>query len=560
SLPLSALAHQWEDTGSTLKSTLSNYHQLCLCLSEASGEIDMTKKDLVSYFDSALQPGALLSTLFSQLKKSQEVLSKARNRLVSPIYNFPSEILSKIFLHFVYDKDSDTPLYVEFTIRTFYHRLYTLLGVCSVWRNIGVSTPMLWNLIPVIRDVRFTLSNRATSRSLRRSGMLPLDLAVMIPHLVPDLLVARLTKYAPRFRTINILSEEPYTIRKIMHPLLHQNVSESLSELSLCVTDLENIDRLSNSPYYMFLPESPEHPLLLELLQSLTRFRFNGATFDWSQITFSSRLVEVRVHSVILGNDSSLHAFLRAISTAPKLQKLELVSVMSFPDPGLLDDAPQVELPELQSLVLIDLYFNTLSTLLRSITPLSHRLTLCLTENSRERIFSARDPDIGRESVNVTDLRATFQGICIDTLLLMGQEKNLNYVDLILALDVVQSLNTIKMDDWAVDETFCRAFTRLQPKPREWSIAVPKIQNLFMTNVKISDQEGLKELVHSHDLKMILLGGQLNCGSEESEDWEPLKGSEDIVDWLVNRVPNVRLVPDDEFTPPEFLFAVWRLW
>ncbi|KDN34413.1 hypothetical protein RSAG8_12495, partial [Rhizoctonia solani AG-8 WAC10335] len=418
--PLTTMVDQWKETGSTVAKTLSKYLELCLLLSKLPEDTDTDRKNLVSYFDSALQPGALLTVLSDQLAKTREALARARNRFISPIYNFPTEILSKIFLYFVFDKNTGSPTYVEFTVRTLYDRLHTLLGVCSVWRNVGIATPALWSLVPVIRDVCFTLSRRATSLSLRRSGTLPLDLAVMIPHVVPDGLVARLAKHISRFRTINIIAEEPRTIREIMNPIMELNVSSSLTELSLCVGDLENLDRLDNNLYYMFPPESHTHPLLVQLLQSITRFRFYGATFDWNQIKFSVRMVEIRVHSVIIGTDSALHEFLQALSTAPELQKLELISITSFPEPGLGNPLPIV-LPKLQSLVLDNLYFNTLSIALRSITPLSHQLSLCLTDISLERVFSARNPELERESVVVTELTDALKGISIDTLLFRRQ-------------------------------------------------------------------------------------------------------------------------------------------
>ncbi|KAG8730484.1 hypothetical protein FRC12_020238 [Ceratobasidium sp. 428] len=188
--------------------------------------------------------------------------------------------------------------------------------------------PMLWNLVPVIRGPRFSLSYEATSLSLNRSGTLPLDLALMIPYFVPNSLMADLTKHASRFRSINIVSQEPDTVQDILRPLLEHNTSSSLSELSLCVTQLEHIDQLGDEPNYMFPPDhESSKDRLPQLLQSLTRLRFNGATFDWAQITFSTRLVELRIHSVFLGYDSFLHEFLRAISAASELQQLSLASI-----------------------------------------------------------------------------------------------------------------------------------------------------------------------------------------------------------------------------------------
>ncbi|CAE6455910.1 unnamed protein product [Rhizoctonia solani] len=559
-LSLPVVVEQWKETGSDLAGSLSRYLDSCLLLSKASENAGVDRKDLISHFDSTLQPGALLTMLSEQLAKSREVLSKARNKLASPIYNFPAEILSRIFLYFVED-DSDSPTYVEFTVRTFYHSVHTLLGVCSVWRNVGISMPHLWNLVPVIRDVRFTLSWQATSLSLRRSKTLPLDLAVMIPHVVPERLAARLAKHASRFQTINILAEEPCTIQEIMDPLLKRNVSDSLTELSLCVSDLEQLDRLDNHPYYMFSPRSPTHPLLVELLQSITRFRLFGATLDWSQVTFSTRMVEIRIHSVIIGSDSVLHELIRSLSTAPELQKLELASITSFPEDDL-DDILPIVLPKLKSLVLEDLHFNTLTIILRSITPLSHQLSLNLTNASVEKIFSARDPELGRETVPLYDLIDELNHLSIHTLIFANPSQSFDDVDIALLLGEILSPNTLIMNNWTIDKQICKYLTWGVYKPNVRPLVIPKLRNFHLTNVRIADQEALKELVRMRSLQTVLLGGYVNCTSEEPEepeDWEPLEGEEEIVKWLADHVPTFHLMPGGDYRPPELLSAIWHL-
>ncbi|CUA77986.1 hypothetical protein RSOLAG22IIIB_06909 [Rhizoctonia solani] len=560
-LSLPVIVEQWKETGSALADSLSSYLDSCLLLSKASENTGVNRSDLISHFDSALQPGALLTTLSEQLAKSREVLSKARNKLASPIYNFPPEILSKIFLYFVED-DSDSPTYVEFTVRTFYHRVHTLLGVCSVWRNVGISMPHLWNLVPVIRDVCFTLSWQATSLSLRRSKTLPLDLAVMIPHVVPERLAARLAKHASRFRTINISAEEPCTIQEIMDPLLNRNVCDSLTELSLCVSDLEQLDRLDNHPYYMFSLRSPTHPLLVELLQSITRFRLFGATLDWSQVTFSARMVEIRIHSVIIGGDSVLHELIRSLSTAPELQKLELASITSFPADDL-DDIPPIVLPKLKSLVLEDLYFNTLSTVLHSIAPLSQQLSLCLTDRSIEKIFSARDPDLERETISVYDLIDELKGVSIHTLLLANRDRSFKYLELAFLLKAVSPLNTLKINNWTIDQIICGILQRRKYGPTgHVQPPVIKLRNLHLTNARIADQEGLKDTIRVQGLEAVLLGGYINCASEEPEepeDWEPLEGEEEIVKWLADHVPTFHFMPGGDYRPPELLSAICHL-
>ncbi|KAG8693263.1 hypothetical protein FRC09_010627, partial [Ceratobasidium sp. 395] len=516
--PSSAIVHRWKETGRALANTLSEYVELCLDLSRTSEETSDSSTDLVSQLDSVLRPGALFTVLSDKLTRSQVAVTKARNILASPVYKLPSETLSKIFLCFVYKERSASPVYVEFTVRSLYHRLHTLLGVCSGWRDVGISTPALWKLIPVIRSSRFSLSYSAASLSLNRSGALPLDIAAMIPQVFPESPVADFIKHASRIRTINIISQEPYTIQDIMYPLMEHNISSSLFGLSLCVTNLEHVYRLGDEPYYFFLPNhesSEDH--LPRLLQSLTQLRFSGATFDWTRVTFSHRLVEIRVHSVVLGKDPSLHEFLRAVSTAPELQRLSLASVSSFkePNPGT---PPEVRLPKLQSLILDHLYSNTLSIILRSIMPISHRLTLSITDRTVQTVW----PEHPNEPIaaSLTGLRLLLEGISVDTLLL-GEMFSGPRLFLAPVLNTIQSLNTLQVNEWIVDAEFCKLFTWRESRFNTLELGIPKIRNLHLTNARLVDQQGLKDLVLSHGLEMMLLGGYLT-NDFQLEDWRSL--------------------------------------
>ncbi|KDQ62867.1 hypothetical protein JAAARDRAFT_358342 [Jaapia argillacea MUCL 33604] len=91
------------------------------------------------------------------------------NTLVSPTHHLPPEILSRIFFH-CYDK------YVSLD-RTLLH----LLLVCKHWRNVALSTPLLWSSIGVepshslsFREVRRLKS--ALRTFLQRSGTTSISL------------------------------------------------------------------------------------------------------------------------------------------------------------------------------------------------------------------------------------------------------------------------------------------------------------------------------------------------------------------------------------------------
>ncbi|CAE6358735.1 unnamed protein product [Rhizoctonia solani] len=555
--PLPTLLHQWKETGSALATTLSKYLDLCTLLSNASELTNTTGKDLVFDFDSVLQPEGLLSVLSGKLTSAQEILAKARNRVASPIYKFPAEILSNIFPYFIHAQDSNSPVYIELSIRRLYSRLHTLLAVCSVWRGIGLSMPMLWNLIPVIRNSRFLLSYAGTNLSLNRSGGLPLSLGIVVPHVIPGALVTELTQHASRIRTINIAAHVPCAIQQVMIPLMAHGLSDSLSELALSAEDVEHVDRLRDNPWYMISPDDERD--LLPLIQPLTRLKLAGATLDWGPITFSPRLVELRLQAIIIGHDSFLYEFLGAISTAPELQTLELMSVISFPDPDL-EDPPKVVLTKLRSLVLDDLHFNTLSIILRSITPNSYQLTLAPTRNILTTVISIRD--FVTQPVDIFDLCDLIEGRTIQTLLFMNQDRCLHHDILTLIMNTMSTINTLKLDNWTVDEGFCRAFTRREHQILGLAVHIPNIRHLSLSNVRIDDQGGLKELVHSHNLETIFLSGDLNHGpkgSENPDDWRPLgPWDEEVVERVAGQVPGIGMALGD-YRPTEFLSAIWQL-
>ncbi|KDN34645.1 hypothetical protein RSAG8_12270, partial [Rhizoctonia solani AG-8 WAC10335] len=346
--PSPVTAYQWKEAHDSLDATISRCSKICSQICSVSQVAETSRNDLISQLDSAR------SALTSQLGVSQAMLARARNRLASPVYNLPEEIIFVIFMHVLYHNDEFRSTTADISARTFYERLYALLEVCSVWRAVALSRPALWSLVPVIRGPQYFTSDQATALSLHRSDTVPLDLFVMVPRTIPHPCIKALTQHTSRFRTVNIVAEGPCTIQSIMGTLLKNKLSDKLSELSVCISDLEHVNRFADEPYYMFPPNTSDHPLFLRTLKSLTRFRITGATLDWTQVSFSGRLLELRLHSVILGLDSSLHNFLRAISTAPQLQKLELISIISYSESNLASP-PAVSFPALQTLIVEDL-------------------------------------------------------------------------------------------------------------------------------------------------------------------------------------------------------------
>ncbi|EUC59833.1 hypothetical protein RSOL_325110, partial [Rhizoctonia solani AG-3 Rhs1AP] len=381
-----------------------------------------------------------------------------------------------------------------------------------------------------------------------------------IARVVPSNLIADLAQHASRFRTINIVAEVPSAIQNLLSSLMDHNVSNSLSELSLCVTDTEHIDRLGPEPYYMFLPDNEtSERQFSQLVQSLTRFRCYGATLNWRNITFSSRLVEIRLHSVIIGNDHFLHSMLLVISTASELQKLDLISITSFPQPIMMPPF-QLVFSQLQSLVLEDLRFNTLSIILHSIIPSSYKLTLALTNRSLTTVTAVRN--VVPQPIDRSELWDLLEGVPVENLLLENQNNCPDQYTLAIIMDAMMSIGTLMIDGWTIDEEFCTAFTKREQELDGWEIDIPKIRDLSLTNVRIDDREGLRRLIRSHNLESIFLSGHFNHGpkgSEALEDWHILAPWDNTVEWLAGDIPSIAM-SFGNYSPPEFRSAIWQLW
>ncbi|KAG8723009.1 hypothetical protein FRC11_002598, partial [Ceratobasidium sp. 423] len=215
----------WEDASASLASALTNYLDLCLSLESKYLRVAMTS-NLVDRIDSNL--GNLHSLMEQQLSKSRSALARTRNRLASPLYRFPEEILSQIFMDVIHDyyplMEGTAPIPMEDHLTYTYRGLHGLLRVCSVWRNVALRQAALWSTIPILNSAFGTpvsgcVLYRETSLSLQRAGGAGLHLAGVLglseyekTKLLPD--------YVSRFQTINLKSQYLHSIHEIIDMVL----------------------------------------------------------------------------------------------------------------------------------------------------------------------------------------------------------------------------------------------------------------------------------------------------------------------------------------------------
>ncbi|KAG8725820.1 hypothetical protein FRC11_001415, partial [Ceratobasidium sp. 423] len=370
--------------------------------------------------------------------------------LSATFYSVPNEILAKIFTLVVYDRGNSYIRSIEDDVRGYYNRLYSLLGVCSVWKNVGLSHAALWTLIPIMSRRSGWLRRRFTELSFHRAGTCRLHLAASVEVAANYGLTTYLRNNFDRFHSINIAFDRRHLVPCVLPCGLWDSIPslQTLEELSLYhILDSES-DLLDNPP------DSNRFLAIGHRLWSLRIFRIKNVYIHWPMVVLPN-LIELCVESVAIGTKSDFRVFILAISTAPQLQKLRLVSLNTTPSP---DDAPvapvSISLPCLQRLYIGDMYFDDLQVLLRAITPSSYYISLCIT--GKTRILGLGE----NIEVGLASLLEVLQGMKVDTLMVCGDEDFQDWVDLGVLLEAIPLVTTLKLLSWMLDDRQWESLTR----------------------------------------------------------------------------------------------------
>ncbi|KAL5637371.1 hypothetical protein ACGC1H_003967 [Rhizoctonia solani] len=503
-----------------------------------------------------------------QLFRSRSALARTRNRLASSLYRFPEEILSQIFMEVIHDhhptSEGIAPLSMEDHLTYTYRGLHTLIRVCSVWRNVALRRAALWSTIPILASAFGSDSGyrmyRETELSLQRAVGAGLDFAGVLDigdyqktKLLPD--------YVPRFHTSNLKSKYLRSIHNFLDMILESGIPPSLRELSICHThdiNCKSPESLPQESDYLSFYECHHRPTFQQLIRSVSALRVSGIPFHWQAITFSTNLVELRIQALTLGYESELNHLLKAVASATQLQKLSIISLAAFPDPvGIESPMPiSIELPNLQSLYVEDLYFNVLDWILTNITPGSHRLKLYLTDKTL--YIGNLDAGSGvfeEDEVDSSDLCDLLGCTPVDTLMLHGNSGDHWVAEPVLRriLCSIPSLKTLMMSHWELD------VENLAALERRASRDFPRLQNLHITGAKIFDIAGLKKFIASHPIQNLDIGALLWKGYLFADDWDQLKPGDDLTKWLESRIQSVHLRKFG-YEAPEFKAAKWQLW
>ncbi|CAE6509368.1 unnamed protein product [Rhizoctonia solani] len=551
---------QWEEAGAALGAALTSFLELSLSLETNAMAEGTPPKDLATRIDSTLR---LVQTLVDQqISRTRSALVQARNRVLGPIYRLPYELLSEIFMDAVFAApDLPKPEAMETTVTRVYLALRNLLGVCRRWRNTILDRGEFWSIIPIL-DMplggrMWNNINYALPYSVERSKG---DLHLAATRLYGPLYDSLLTPLTPRFRTINIATNDPSTVRQIMRVFLSPDLTEppALSQVSIYQDQRESYYlTLPREGSYIFSPDSLEEKSFENLVLKLSVLRVRGAQLFWNGLGFSQRLTELHLQELLFGLDSAAVHFLSALSSASELRILKLISIRTYYDGPFIYDTPpvtRIQLPNLQTLFVDDLHFNTLDCFLSSIASHSHRLTLLLSTRCREVDLLG----YSTRTISWDVLYELLRKLIVNDLLLAGDVDTpwLSSSELGELTKCISpaGLETLRLNSWHLDATCCSALTYQSMIHGSSSCLI----NLHLTCARIQDYEALIDMVNSHSdsLRRVVLGAIVSNATKTS--WVPIYANHPLALALQHSVPNFQMV-DSYFVPSEFEDPLWQL-
>ncbi|CAE6458640.1 unnamed protein product [Rhizoctonia solani] len=493
---------------------------------------------------------------------SRSSLTPIHNDFFAPLtlHNLPEEILAHIFFILINNASpgSRQEQPIKTIIQLTYRCLFILASVCSNWRRICLSRTAFWSLIPFYRDWKD--SESMLNLCLERAGGSNIHLGGGLTHGREQKMLEVIPKYGSRIRSLNIYAEIPDKLPSIVAALLEHSIPGSIT--SLCIT---NHQMIQDNDYHhtwppLFPLASPEHDRFNRYAKSLSSLRLWGLKLNWSQLRFSN-LVDLQIQHIRVENISEVADLLFVIGSAPKLHSLQLVDVRIHPE---VIQTHAIEMqgglpvfhPNLEFVFLKNIRWCLLSLLLRSIVPGSYRIVLSYT--LKEYLI--------RYTTDLAALKeSTLQGYNIDTL--MTSRRWVRDSDLLHSLlKAIPTIKTLSVAQCEFTRDILRALVRpLEPESNDSETNFPTIRRLHIMDSSFDcpDLGGLKEVVTSHGIQALKLGGSIG-GSRSGdtstpEGWVRFEDSRDeertapTVAWLQDNVPKFLLVkhfqdlPDYDF-------------
>ncbi|CAE6459365.1 unnamed protein product [Rhizoctonia solani] len=514
-------------------------------------------EDLVPRIDRHI--ASLSSVVLSQTTQTQSVLSTTRNRMASRIDALPEEVLVEIFTQVIYnlaDKKYHLQNWsMEQEVRSIYQRLYSLISVCSSWRDIVLRNKGFWSLVPMLDPqvekatdwLQYSgqLPDDAIERSICRSSGTGLYVAINASARAPTLLPS-LTNLGSRIRALDIRIHGSHNIQGVMSNLATILVPGIISKLSIAIGS-------RNDPDYRFFDHRPERrELYKQILGSLHSLRIRNMKINLYETSFT-KLVELRLENIQIG-DRSIKRLLGTISTASNLQYLHLASLRTVdphdpiiqPQDTINDDELSISLPNLKLVYLDGMSFHDLELIFGSIVPGNEEWVVSLASYCMNRVV------LGMSSkVSVGQLALLLGGFNVNTLILYNYPHMGNWLDgpqLCQLLKAVPIIKTLKMDGWDFYQEQWEALARPQGLTAG-SNEFPCIHNLHIYGARIFHEHGIQAVVTSHNIQQLRLGGRL--AERSSLQDREIVNDDDIVTWLRSNVADFQLMSLNEHRPED---------
>ncbi|CAE7231051.1 unnamed protein product [Rhizoctonia solani] len=555
----SSTAQLWEEAGASLAVSLRKYLDLSVSFGTTSLKEGVPPKAIAAQIDAVLE--SLHTKISGQIYQAQSTLTRTRNHLLSPIYRLPDEVLAEVFSNVIFPPpDLFDSASMTRSLVNMYRLLHNLASVSHMWRSVALSQGGLWSTVPIVHRDYSPFSFRfkqATNLSLTRATHGDLYLAAILDS--GYRLISSLMKHASRFRTINITAQSRYSINSLLQSFLKLDSAKRLCELSLrSEAPPPKLNELILDKDHLFPLHSEDRKHFDKLIEPLSAVRICGVQIHWSQMVFSKQLVELHLQDITLGYDAVMAALLGALASATELRDLKLISVNTFIDMQMLDapTAGPLILPKLETLLLQDLYNNTLTLVLPAITSRSHNLTLHLT---RKCVQGNIPGHLEPEEIGIDDLYDPIEHTPVHALLIDGDghETWISPDELENIMSLMSDLVSLGMNSWVYTTSFCRALER---PPRGFEGSYPKIEYMHFSWARILNEQAFKQMVASHEfLEEMKLGAAVPSGLEGPEGWIYLEDDAAIMRWLEQRV-DIFLQMDYDHYQPEFLPPKWKLW
>ncbi|CAE6448917.1 unnamed protein product [Rhizoctonia solani] len=418
-----------------------------------------------------------------------------------------------------------------------YRALHHIVGVCSVWREAGLSHRALWSLIPTLHrssDCHF-ITEKSTRLCLERAGS-ELHLAAKLKHYVDSATEEALSLHGSRFRTINIQVSDLSVIEEALALVVDNSAPGLLTDLSVWLDSDDSDERSNHSAGDYIFSEDTSHRVALEqIISSLCVLRLRSVNIHMVNLSFK-HLVHLRLQDMVFGHEIHLHDFLRALASASQLRELEIISVIAWTGDGGIEDGSEdsddddddafnqlehsVVLPGLQRLFLEDLYVNVIRTILHTIATGPYGLEISLTDKwhqvKRRRTASY---------CGINRIRSAVQGHDVGTVM-FGARFSMLDTHITLVLSAIPTATTLHIDDQYITPISLRAMTRTRNASSS-RFALPKFRAIHMSRClieSIKNPTPFKKMIASYPLEEFCLGGALTDegnGGEEIDFDEP---------------------------------------